>query len=134
MGFQMQRSWSKKNVDLKLLAEEIGEFFKDNDFEVVVNETKSGYQLLAKGSPNYEINGQISVAVDGKPEEFSIKLELERKQTKLHGILLPTLFGGGYLLRQQFNADEAWIEFRRDFWQHVDRIVTYLIGSASIFA
>jgi len=91
MGFQMQRSWSKKNVDLKLLAEEIGEFFKDNDFEVVVNETKSGYQLLAKGSPNYEINGQISVAVDGKPEEFSIKLELERKQTKLHGILLPTL-------------------------------------------
>jgi hypothetical protein len=130
----MQRNWSNKYVDLNLLAEQINEFFKNNDFEVTVNETNHNHQLIAKGSSTYEMNGQVLVTVCGKPEEFSIELEFQTKKGDeffSHSILLTTLFGGGYLLKQYYKTDESWIKFKRDFWEHIDRIVTYLSGSSS---
>jgi hypothetical protein len=130
----MQRNWSNKYVDLNLLTEKISEFFKNNDFEVIVNETNHNHQLIATGSPTYEMNGQVLVTVRGKPEEFTIELELQTKKGDeffSYPIILATLLGGGYLLREHYKTDESWIKFKRDFWEHTDRIVTYLSGSAT---
>jgi len=131
----LQKNWIDRNVDLKLLVTEIGKFFTDNDFDVTANETESGYQLLARGSPNYEINGQVSVTVDGKPEEFSITIELQSESKVFsYPIILTTIFGGGFLFRQFFRSDEEWMKLKRDFWQQIDGIVAWLSGSADTSA
>jgi len=131
---RMQRNWSKRNVDLNQLSEKVTEFFKDDYFEVTTNETKNCHRILAKDSPNYDINGQIAVTIDGKPEEFSIKIELQKEnKPKILSFptILTTLLGGGYLLIQHSKSDEEWIEFRKNFWQQVDRIVMSLSSSAN---
>jgi len=130
----LQRNWSKRNVDLKELKEKISEFFKDNYFDVIVSETKNGYQLFAKGSPNYRIDGQIFIAIEGKPEDFSITIDLKTKKTPrifLSPILM-TLFGGGYFLMQHLKSNETWIELKRDFWEYVDRVIIELSSSVQL--
>jgi hypothetical protein len=130
----MQRSWSNRNVSLDLLEKKITEFFNDNDFEVTANRIEGGFQLLAKDSPDYEMNGNVQVTVHGKPEEFSIDLELERrgKGRLPSSMLLTQLLGGGYFLLRNFRSDEAWIEFRRLFWEQADRIIMGLSDSAEL--
>jgi hypothetical protein len=130
----MQRAWLNRNVNLDLLAEKIEEFFKGNDFDIVTNKTNNGYHLQAKSSPNYLINGQVSIIINGKPEEFSITIDLQRKESRILSfpMLLTTFFGGGYLITQHFKSEESWTELKKDFWQHVNKIITYLSGSARI--
>jgi hypothetical protein len=130
----MQKTWLNTNINLDLLAEKIEEFFKKNDFDTITNKTNNGYSLQAKNSPNYLINGQISVTINGKPEEFSITIDLQRRESRVLSfpMLLTSFFGGGYLITQHFKSEESWIELKKDFWQHVNRIISYLSGLASI--
>jgi len=129
----MQRVWSQRNVDLNLFKEKIREFFEKNDFDVVVSECESTYHLLASGSPNYQIDGRVSVTVEGTPEDFSIRLEHERKlRERKHSlpITLAASLGFGLLLREEFKPDEAFPDLRRDLWAFADRAVINLAGSA----
>ncbi|MEM4713059.1 MAG: hypothetical protein QXQ61_00755 [Candidatus Bathyarchaeia archaeon] len=131
----MQRTWFNKHINLDLLAQKIEDFFKDNDFDITINKTCNEYQLLAKHSPNYTINGEVLVMIKGKPEEFSVTLtQKEGKEFKPlpFPITLTTFFGGGFLITQHFKAEESWIELRKDFWQHVNKIVENLSRSAFI--
>jgi hypothetical protein len=130
----VQRNWSNTNVDLNLLVKEIIKFFEENYFEVTVNKTESDWQVLAGRSPNYEINGQVAVTIEGKPNEFSIRTELHgKKESKTSSLptLLTTLLGGGYFILQRCRSDEAWIELKKDLWEHMNRSVMLLSGSAS---
>ena len=130
----MQRYYSNTNVDLSLLIKRIEGFFEENGFETVTNKTENGYQLLAYDSPYYAVNGTVEMIVIGTPQEFSISFELQRKsKSKIFSLQyqLMALFGGGYAVIQEFKADEAWIDLKRDFWQETDRAVTSLTGSAS---
>jgi hypothetical protein len=130
----MQRNWTNRNVNMNLLKEKIIGFFMDHNFDVVDNELASGFQLLAKGSPDYEMDGEVRVTVLGEPKEFSVDLELQRKgKGRLpSSMLLTQLLGGGYFLLRNFRSDEAWIEFRRLFWEQADRIIMGLSDSAEL--
>jgi len=129
----MQRAWTNRNVDLNAFKEKIHEFFEKNGFDVIVNEYKNTYHLLASGSPNYRINGQISVTLEGTPQDFSIRLEHERKSREKKYSLPITLaasLGFGLLLREEYKSDEAFLDLRRDLWAFADRAVINLAGSA----
>ena len=130
----MQKYYSNTNVDLNLLVKRIEEFFKENEFEIVTNQTENGNNLLACNSPYYIVNGTVEVTVIGNPQEFSITLELQRKKkSKIFSLeyQMMALFGGGYAIIQEFKADEAWIDLKKDFWQEVNRAIASLTGSAS---
>ncbi len=130
----MQKYYSNTNVDLILLIKKIEEFFKENEFEIVTNQTENGYQLSAFASPYYIVNGHVEMTVNGTPQEFSIAFELQRKsKSKILSFQyqLMTLFGGGYMVLQEFKADEAWIDLKKDFWQEADKAVVFLTGSAN---
>jgi hypothetical protein len=129
----MQKTWLNRNIDLNMLAEKIEEFFKDNNFDIAANTTNNVYQLLAKNSPYYLVNGQVSVTINGKPEELSITINLQSKESRILSfpMILTTFFGGGSLITQHFKSEESWTELRKDFWQYVDRIIQHLGESAS---
>ena len=38
-------------------------------------------------------------------------------------LLLSTMLGGGYLLLKRLKSNEKYIEFTRDFWQNVNKIL-----------
>ena len=133
-GMFMQRGWTNRNVDIDLFKERIREFFENNDFEISVDESGDTHRLVASGSLKYRINGQVSVAIAGTPQDFSITLEQE-KESKPRKYSLPmtlTVFlGGGLLLRDEFKSNEAFLNLRRDLWAFADRAAINLTGSAT---
>lgn len=133
-GMFMQRGWTNRNVDIDLFKERIREFFENNDFEISIDESGDTYHLVAGGSLKYRMNGQVSIAIAGTPQDFSITLEQE-KESKRRKYSLPmtlTVFlGGGLLLRDEFKSDEAFLNLRRDLWAFADRAAINLTGSAS---
>ena len=124
----MQRNWSNRNVDLKELKEKIAAFLNENDFEVAIMETPKGHQLEAGSSPRYNVGGPILISIEGQPNEFSIEMELQIKKPSriFQAPTLLALFGGGFLLTQRLKADEAWMKFKKSFWENMERIITDL--------
>jgi hypothetical protein len=130
----MQRIWTNRNVDLKLFEGKIQEFFKENEFEVVVDETENTFNLLANGSPKYNISGQAKVTLTGTPQDFTITLTLDRKSKAMKysmPITLAASLGLGLLLRDEFKSDEEFLNLKRDLWAFADRTAINLTGSAS---
>jgi len=129
----MQRVWTNRNVDLKLFWEKMCKFFEENDFETTIDQSEDTYHLVAEGSAEYVINGQVTVTLTGNPQDFSIVLELERKDRKYPiPMTLAASFGFGLLLRDEFKSDEAFLDLRRDLWAFADRTAINLTGSAKI--
>lgn len=121
----MEKRWTNKNVDLASLADRIGDFFKERDFEAVKGETATGYQILAEDSPSFRLGGCVSVAIDGKPDDFMVKLELTTKEKKrsLTPILLTTMLLSGYFLKARLRSEEDWMRFEKEFWRHLDNLM-----------
>lgn len=130
----MQRVWTNRNVDLKLFWEKIREFLEKSDFETTIDQSEDTYHLMAEGSTDYMINGQVTVTLTGTPQDFSIMLELERKgKDRKYSIpiTLAASLGFGLLLRDEFKSDEAFLNLRRDLWAFADRAAINLTGSAN---
>ncbi len=127
----MQKRWTNRNIDLALLTTRIGEFFKEKDFEAIKGETPAGYQILAENSTHIKLEGYISLLVEGKPNDFNVKLELCKgeKKSSFAPLLLTTMFLGGYFLSKRLKAEENWINFKKEFWTHLDNIVMNLSNS-----
>jgi hypothetical protein len=118
----MEKRWINKNVDLALLTSRIGDFFKERDFGAVKGETAAGYQIFAEGSPSFRLDGCVSVVVEGKPDDFIVKLELSKREKKssFTPILLTTMFLGGYFLKSKLRSEEDWMRFEKEFWRYLD--------------
>jgi len=128
----MQRSWTGRNVDLALLTKRIGDFFKEKDFEAIKGQTPTSYQILAEDSPYFRLQGYVSVTIEGRPENFTIKLDLcakKKKHLRLSPFLL-NMFGFGYFHLQELRSDEAWMKLEKEFWRHVENVVLHLTNTA----
>jgi len=130
----MQRSWTGRNVDLALLTKFIADFFKEKDFEAIKGQTPTGYQILAEDSPYFRLQGYVSVTIEGRPEDFAIKLDLctkKKKHFRLSPFLL-SMFGYGYFHLQELKSDEALMKLEKEFWLHVENDVLHLTNTAEI--
>jgi hypothetical protein len=130
----MQRTWTDRNVDLKLFWKKISEFLDGKDFEMTENESDGSHHAVLEASPTYRIDGRVTVTLTGTPQDFSIIIELERKgkQRKYSiPITLAASLGLGLLLRDEFRSDEAFLNLRRDLWAFADRTAINLTGSAT---
>jgi hypothetical protein len=124
----MEKRWTNKSIDLTLLTNHIGSFFKERDFEAIKGKTATGYNILAEDSPHFRLDGYVSVIIEGKPEDFIVKFELCKDQRKrsLTPILLTTMFLGGYFLSKKLRAEEDWMKLEKEFWRHLDNAILYL--------
>jgi hypothetical protein len=123
----MEKRWTNKNVDLALLTARIGDFFKERDFEAMKGETAAGYQILAEDSPSFRLGGCVSVTIEGKKDDFTVKLELFKKEKKrsLTPILLTTMFLGGYFLKSKLRSEEDWMKLEKEFWRYLNSLKLY---------
>lgn len=133
----MERRWVAKNVDLGLLANSIVDFLKTLDFEIISGETVSEHAIFAGDSPNFPIDDHISVTIQGKPEDFVVKMELndgKKKRSLFVSPLLMSMIGAGFLLSKRFKSEEAWLKLEREFWRHLENIVVQLTDSSNPMA
>jgi len=133
----MERRWVAKNVDLGFLANSIFDFLKTLDFEIISGETVSEHAIFAGDSPNFPIDDHISVTIQGKPEDFVVKMELndgKKKRSLFVSPLLMSLIGAGFLLSKRFRSEEAWLKLEREFWRHLENIVVQLTDSSNPMA
>jgi hypothetical protein len=129
----MQRRWLSKNVDLAILADRTVQLLEANEFDVTELKTEKGYEIVAGESSKYKISRSLLITIEGKPEEFLISLELDKEGEKERfrfPVMLTAMMGGGYFLLKQLKSDEAWMNFGKDFWKEIDRLITGLRGSA----
>jgi hypothetical protein len=128
----MERKWTMQNVDLELLTVKLGDFFKERKFEVLGEKTPANYQITAGNSPSFKLLGIAKVIIEGNPNDFSIKLEFEEKRRRYsrYGSILLSLFGGGILVRQEARSDEDWFKLEKEFWPHVENLVSDLTNTA----
>jgi len=131
----MQKKWKTRNVDLALLTDSIESFFKQKDFEVAKEENEKSYQIFAAYSPYFKISGCISVTIEGKTDEITIKFEVAARKEKTSYLPSMTLamLGGGYFLLQQFKVEEDLLRLEKEFWRHAENSVSFLDASAQSF-
>ncbi|MEM3875049.1 MAG: hypothetical protein QXU45_07960 [Candidatus Bathyarchaeia archaeon] len=120
----MQKSWTSQNISIQTLTEEITKFLEREDFDLTVYQEEEGYLIIATNSPKYGIEGDIAIQIHGNPNNFSIRIEnkKERSEYKIPP-LLATMFGGGYFLLKRLKTEEKYIEFTREFWRNVNKIL-----------
>lgn len=128
----MRKCWSDKNVNLELLTRYIGNFFKEKEFNAIKGESQSGYQILAEDSPRFELDGGVSVTIEGHPNDFFVDLDFcgEKEKRLLLGPLTMSLFGGGFFYLRRLKRKENWIKLEKEFWKYVDNALLRLADSA----
>lgn len=122
----VQKNWKDLNVDLSNLAQKIIEFFESREFNnVTALKTETGYQVIAGDSKRYKMENDVSVTIEGKPDDFTVSLTSckEEKRSTLP-LILTQMFGGGYLLLKNFRSEEAMQKLERDFREKIDNMVT----------
>ncbi|MEM0006919.1 MAG: hypothetical protein QXR89_01450 [Candidatus Bathyarchaeia archaeon] len=104
--------------------EKIIKYLEGEDFDITVYQEEKGYTIIAENSQKYEINGSINIQIKGEPNNFSINIA-EKSEKSTYGIppLLSTMFGGGYFLLKRLKSEEKYIEFTKNFWQNVNKIL-----------
>jgi len=132
METSTERKWTMNNVDLDQFTLRIGDFFGKRDFDVVRDKIPTGFQILSDNSSRFKLIGYVSVTVEGKPDDFTVKLELIEKKRRYsqYGSFLLGLFGGGILVRREAVSDEAWMRLEKEFWPYVENVVVDLTGTA----
>jgi hypothetical protein len=129
----MHRRWVGKNVNLALLTNHLGEFFKTRDFEAMKGETPKGYQILAANSSRFRLRGYVCLNIEGKPEDFVVESDLcKEKKEHDHPVLDPftRMFLGGYPFLRRFKSDEAWMKLEKELLQYAENTVLRLTGSS----
>ncbi len=120
----MQKSWTNQNINIHTLMERIIKYLEKEDFDLTVYQEEKGYTIIAENSKKYDLEGGISIQIEGEPNEFTIKMKESRREVAYRfPLLLSTMLGGGYLLLKRLKSNEKYIEFTRDFWQNVNKIL-----------
>lgn len=121
----MQKSWKDLNVNLSNLLQKIIQFFESNKFNnVTALKTETGYEVIAGDSNRYKMQNDVSVTIEGKPDDFTVDLTSSKEQrTSTLPLILTSMFGGGYFLLKNFRSDEAMQKLERDFRAEIDKMV-----------
>ena len=122
----MQRNWKDLNVNLSNLVQKIIEFFESRKFNnVTALRTETGYEVIAGDSKQYKMENEVTVTINGKPEDFTISLTSCKQENRpALPLILTSMFGGGYFLLKNFRSEEAMQKLERDFREKIDNIVT----------
>lgn len=130
---KLRRQWVGKNVDLVLLDECIGNFFKQKGFKVRRDRSAREYTILAVPLPqrSSDLRIPITVKILGRSNDFVIELiAREKEDSSIRLGFLTTLIGGGGLLLRGLKSREALERLEKEFWVFAEDIVARLAGSA----
>ncbi len=121
----VHKNWKDLDVNLSNLVQKTIQFFESNEFDnVTALKTETGYQVIAGNSKRYKMENDVSVTVEGKPDDFTVSLT-SCKEEKKYGLplILTSMFGGGYFLLKNFRSEEAMQKLERDFGEKIKGII-----------
>lgn len=123
----MFRRWVGKNVDLKLLSECAGDFFKDKGFKIRIDGSDSEYKILLGFQHALEGHENVDIRILGNPNDFVVEFSADRRARSaiLFGYVT-TLFGGGSLLLRGLKSLEGLKKLEKEFWVHIENCVERL--------
>jgi hypothetical protein len=122
----MEKKIVNANIEPNVLADSIIRYLEEMDFDVVEVKTEAGYQIRASDSPHYKVGNSIVVNIEGKSGEFSVDLNLCHETKNEHfqfPLMLLTMFGGGAFVLRRLHADQAWVDFKVEFWKQLHRLI-----------
>ena len=121
----MQTSWKGQNVNLANLVQKIIQFFESNRFDnVTALKTETGYQVIAGDSNRYKMENDVSVTVNGMPDDFSVSLTSCKQEKKFAlALILTSMFGGGFFVLKDLKSDEAMQKLERDFRAKIGNMI-----------
>ena len=122
----MQKNWTGLNVNFSSLVQKVIQFFESNEFnDVTAFKTETGYEVAAGDSKRYKMQNDVSVTIEGNPDNLTISLvSCKEKKRSTLPIILTSMLGGGYFLLKDFRSEEAMQKLERDFRERIGSIVT----------
>lgn len=122
----MKKNWKCLNIDSKSLLQKTVQFLEAKDFgEVLAVETDVGYSIVAGQSSHYKIRDDLSITIEGTPDDISIGVALIKKKRRPSlPMILTSMFGGGYFLLENLKSTENFRNFEMDFWKETNRILS----------
>lgn len=106
-----------KNVDLKLLSEQVIGFFEKKYFKTKSNTLKTGFAIYAVTENNDEPG--VVVRIHGSSNDFMVEFSASEPRGSKLGLILSFLGGGGFLLRS-LESQERLEKLEREFWAFLD--------------
>ena len=121
----MQKNFRDQNVNLQDLVKKIIEFFESEKFnDVTALKTETGYQVIAGDSDRYKMESDVSVTIEGKPEDFTITLTPAKEQkTSSTPMMLAQMIGLGYFYLKGVRSQEAFQMLEINFRRKIDNMV-----------
>jgi hypothetical protein len=122
----MKYKWTRKNIDLDGLRKEIESFLEERGFKTkpAGSTDPSKYGILGVlRTPNSDVR-RVVVTVDKTSDGFEVELmagEGAKSMLKLSSLI--SFFGGGALLRKEFERAEFYRKFEEEFWEYVEKKV-----------
>jgi len=126
--------WVGTKVDLKLLSENLVQFFEKKGFSSVVDQKSSNeYRVIAVPGRASDILGTVSVSIRGELEGLVIEFAADSGSGHFRGFLgfFATLFGGGVLVLKDLKSQEELERLEREFWLFVDKKIDSLSAANS---
>jgi hypothetical protein len=127
--------WVGRNVDLDRLTQQIQKFFEDRNFDTKLKQKPEGVEIRASPKKGLGAELNITVAISGHPNDFTVKFLPAKKTRGFFSPLsvvgyLTSFLGGGSLLLRDVKLQEALRKLEDAFWKHVDMQIDQLTNSA----
>ncbi|MDH5448224.1 MAG: hypothetical protein OEX01_04385 [Candidatus Bathyarchaeota archaeon] len=126
----MEDRWQNKNIQLPILSDYIGQFFKQSGFSVSLNGFNGDYRITAQPKSDHSIAEDVHVSLSGNPNDFTVKfIAGSRSRMLVRSGTILQLFGGGFLSLKGIKSQEALEKLERKFWIYVTEKVSQLVCS-----
>lgn len=124
-GEVVQATWRNLNVNLLSLVQKIISFFESEEFNnVTAFETERGYEIIVGDSKRYKMGNDVSVTIEGKPDEFTINLTSTKKEKGPSiPLMLAQMIGAGYFALKELKSEEAMQKLEKEFKLKINSII-----------
>ena len=130
-GFEMQKQWVEKNVDLALLSKCFENFLEGKGCETERDMLSNGYEILGTPKRIRGLGGGIIVRILGDCNDFVVELMAsQRTHNSIMWGYLATFFGGGSFFLRGMKSKEALERLESEFWIFAEEKVKNLVDSA----
>jgi hypothetical protein len=120
----MKYRWMRQNINLGILTGEIESFLEDRGFKIkpADSDNPDEYRLLGLlRTPKQELR-RVLVTVSKTSDGLEIELmagEQAKSLVKLSSLI--SFFGGGALLRKEFERAEFYRTLEEEFWRRIEK-------------
>jgi len=120
---RIRRVWDDKDVDPKLVLEQVDSYLKGKGFVTKSKEKNNQFTIFAKGRTEDGSHVEISAKVFRNKNELFVELSAGEQNVLQKFDGLTSLVLGGYVTLQKLKAEEVLEKLEPDFYRYIDQVV-----------